>query len=81
MNENELMVTIPLDEYKDLIYSQRELDNLINYIFGISLTGDGKLDFDEQAAYLLEVYLKNIWSYTYNKKINESKKQNIDKGE
>lgn len=67
MEDKEFTVTIPTEDYKELIQAQNELDNLINYIFGLCDLEENGLTLDEQSVYLLIVYLKNIWSFSYNK--------------
>lgn len=78
MGDNELMVTIPLEDYKDLIANQRSFDELIDYIFDNSIynhiTND--LEFDE---YRLRYYLHSNYGYRYNKTIEEKQKNSIVK--
>jgi hypothetical protein len=73
MENKEYTVTIPVEDYKELIQAQNELDNLINYIFGLYDYNGMDMYFDEQALYLLTIYLKNIWSYTYYKTFTKLK--------
>lgn len=73
MENKEYAVTIPVEDYKELIQAQNELDSLINYIFSLYDYDGSEIYFDEQSVYLLTVYLKNIWSYTYHKTLTELK--------
>lgn len=70
--DREYTVTIPLEDYKELIMAQTNLDNLIDFIFNnceyCSLLN--KLDFDKEK---LNVYLKSVWNYSYQKNIERLK--------
>lgn len=72
--ENEYTVTIPLDKYTDLVLAQKELDRLTDFIFNTADYNsiDDRLILDFVG---LEKYLKNFWSYKYNKKINELREE------
>ena len=75
MENKEYTATIPIDEYKDLIRAQNELDNIIDYVFNLYDYDGTKLCFREDSFYLLDNYLKSLWGFTYNKTLNRLKEE------
>lgn len=73
MEDKEYTVTIPVEDYKELVRAQNELDNLINYIFDLYDYDGIGMSFDDQSVYLLTIYLKHIWGYEYNKTLSKLK--------
>lgn len=71
--DEEYKVTIPLDEYRELIEVRNECDNLVDFIFNTAAYNSllNQLELDEHK---INIYLKNTWAYNYNKKVDELKK-------
>lgn len=73
MKSDEYMVTIPQNEYKDLISKERELENLLDYMFsGANLTPSEHLNFNK---YSIESYLVAIFPNRYRSRQTELKRQ------
>jgi hypothetical protein len=75
MENKEYTVTIPIEEYKDLIRAQNELDNIIDFIFNLYDYDGTNLCFAVGGFYLLDKYLKSLWGFTYNKTLNRLKEE------
>lgn len=73
MEDKEYTVTIPTEDYKDLIRAQNELDNIIDYVFNLYDYDGTKLCFSDDSFYLLDNFLKSLWSYSYSKTLNRLK--------
>ena len=73
MEDKEYTVTIPTEDYKDLIRAQNELDNIIDYVFNLYDYDGTKLCFSDDSFYLLDNFLKSLWRYSYSKTLNRLK--------